>query len=105
LAFSGVFCPVFPLSETAFGPARIKSLRRDRPRWDYEVELTHAPLANGKFAVAYLALYRGMTTRKATDHIIRIRAVAVDNAEKLKYLESPTFISTNDIEETAGKGK
>jgi hypothetical protein len=46
-----------------------------------------------------------MTTRKATDHIIRIRAVAVDNAEKLKYLESPTFISTNDIEETAGKGK
>lgn len=42
--------------KTAFGPARIKSLRRDRPRWDYEVELTHAPLANGKFAVAYLAL-------------------------------------------------
>jgi hypothetical protein len=56
-------------------------------------------------AVAYLALYRGMTTRRATDHIIRIRAVAVDNAEKLMYLESSTFLSTNDIEETAGKGK
>lgn len=25
LAFSGVFCPVFPLSETAFGPARLGS--------------------------------------------------------------------------------
>lgn len=42
--------------KTAFGPARVKSLRRNRLRWDYEVELTHAPLANGKLAVAYLGL-------------------------------------------------
>ena len=56
--------------------------------------------------VAYLAIYRGMTTRRATDHIIRIRAVAVDNAEKLKYLEShsPPTSFTTIIEET-GKGK
>jgi hypothetical protein len=62
--------------------------------------------------VAYLVLYRGMTTRQATDHIIRIRAVAVDNAEKLKYLESeqepatPSFVTTDiTSEETAGKEK
>lgn len=42
--------------KTAFGPARVRSLRRNRPRLDYEVELTHAPLANGKYAVAYLGI-------------------------------------------------
>lgn len=41
---------------TPYGPGRVRSLRRGQHRFDYEVELTHAPLANGKFAVAYLGL-------------------------------------------------
>jgi hypothetical protein len=61
--------------------------------------------------VAYLVLYRGMTSRKATNHIINIRAVAVDNAESLKYLEIPLdshvarVTTTKPIEEEAGREK
>ena len=61
--------------------------------------------------VAYLVLYRGMTSRRATDHIMNIRAVAVDNSEALKYLEIPLdshvalLTTTKPLEDEAGREK